>query len=263
MGRRIVALLTDFGAAGHYVGAMKGAMLSVCPEIDLVDITHEIAAHDIRAGARHLLAAAPYFPRDTVFLAVVDPGVGTSRLALAAEAGGYAFVGPDNGILADSLDALHADVVVALEPGRFALPVVSRTFEGRDRLGPAAAWIASGVPVASMGPVVPGYVRLPRPTVDVLSDRLCGVVDWVDRFGNLVTNISRQDWGGAAAGRAAAVYLNRSEIGALVASYGEVEVGEPCAVFGSTDYLEIAVREGHAERRLSAGPGALVEVVWR
>jgi S-adenosylmethionine hydrolase len=263
MARRIIALLTDFGTAGHYVGAMKGAMLSVCHEIDLVDITHDIGAHDVRAGARHLLAAVPYFPRGTVFLAVVDPGVGTSRLALAAEAGGYAFVGPDNGVLADSLDALRADVVVSVDPTRFARGVVSRTFEGRDRLGPAAAWIAAGTLVASMGSVVPGYVRLPRSQAHVLPDRLSGVVDWVDRFGNLVTNISRQAWEEAVADRTATVRLNQEAVGSLVASYSDVGIGEPCALFGSTDCLEIAVREGHAGCRLSAGPGALVEVVWR
>jgi S-adenosyl-L-methionine hydrolase (adenosine-forming) len=263
MTRRAVALLTDFGTDGHYVGAMKGAMLSVCQEIDFIDITHDIAPADVRAGARHLAAAAPYFPPGTVFLAVVDPGVGSGRRAIAAEAGGLFLVGPDNGVLAETLDELRADLVVTLDNPQFARPTVSNTFEGRDRLGPAAAWIAAGTPLASMGTPVHDYVRLPRQQPTSLPDRLCGLVEWVDHFGNLVTNIHRQVWDAAATGRPALVFVNRIAVGDCVATYCDVGAARACALFGSTGYLEIAVREGHAGHALSAGPGAAVEVVWR
>lgn len=262
MSRPLLALLTDFGWGGHYVGAMKGAILSICRDVDLVDITHDVPPQDVAAGAMHLMAVVPYFPAATIFLVVVDPGVGTGRAALAARAGGHVFVGPDNGVLAPVLDELGPACVVSIQDPARARSRVSRTFEGRDRLGPGAAWIASGLPVESLGPAVPDYRRLESRQALASAERMWGEVVWVDRFGNLVTNITRTAWSEAAGGRGGVVTLNGVPVGAPVRTYADVEAGEPCVLFGSTEQLEIAVRNGNAALRLDAGAGARVEVVW-
>lgn len=262
MPRRIIALLTDFGTFGPYVAAMKGAILSVCPEVDLVDITHEIAPHDIPGGAAILAAAVPYFPRGTIVVAVVDPGVGSGRQALAAEAGGYVLVGPDNGLLAPLLDEWGAATLVSIDDPRYARAAVSATFEGRDRFGPAAAWIAGGTAVAELGPPVSHYVPLGRPQPRGEGRTLTGTVVWVDRFGNLVTNISRITWMRESQGRSGSVWVAGTCVGEPVRTYADLAAGSPGALFGSTEQLEIAVREGRAADRFCASPGAVVEVVW-
>jgi S-adenosylmethionine hydrolase len=138
MSRPVIALLTDFGNCDHYAGTMKGVALGICPEAALVDISHEVAAGDVLAAALELAAAYRYFPAGAIFLVVVDPGVGSSRRGLAAEAGGYMFVAPDNGVLSVVFDETPPTRVVELSEARYARPTVSRTFEGRDRFAPAA-----------------------------------------------------------------------------------------------------------------------------
>jgi S-adenosyl-L-methionine hydrolase (adenosine-forming) len=258
----LIAILTDFGTAGHYVASMKGVMLGICPGAVLVDITHEIPAHDVRAAGWVLRACVRDFPPGTVFLVVIDPGVGTSRRALAVEAGGYMFVGPDNGVLAPAVEALGPRVIVSLDAPGFARPSASRTFEGRDRFGPAAAWIAAGTPLPRMGQLVSGYATLevPRPVCDV--DRIRGEVVMVDRFGNLITNIERTVCDTAAQGRTAVVFLDCIRVGQIGETYGDVASGKPCALFGSTGCLEVAIREGSAAAHFGRHAGTVVDVVW-
>src|SRR5262249_25133317 len=142
MGRPVIALLTDFGSRDHYAGTMKGVVLGICPDVTIVDITHDLAPHDVLAGALELAASYRYFPSGTIFLVVVDPGVGSTRRGIAAEAGEYRFVAPDNGVLTVALDETPPKRVVELTERRYARATVSRTFEGRDRFAPAAAWLA-------------------------------------------------------------------------------------------------------------------------
>ena len=144
MARPIVALLSDFGTRDHYAGVMKGVILGICPDVTLVDLSHDLPAHDIPFAAQELAATYKYFPAGTIFLVVVDPGVGTSRRGLAAEAGEWKFVAPDNGVLTGVFDEAPPRRVVELTERRYARPTVSRTFEGRDRFAPAAAWLAKG-----------------------------------------------------------------------------------------------------------------------
>ncbi|HEY8535656.1 MAG TPA: SAM-dependent chlorinase/fluorinase [Vicinamibacterales bacterium] len=269
MQRPVVALLTDFGTRDHYVGAMKGVVLGICPEATLVDITHEIPPQDIHAAAFELAAAWQYFPPGTVFLVVVDPGVGTGRRALAARAGGCRFVGPDNGVLAPVLRTDPEALVVELTESRFALPQVSRTFEGRDRFAPAAAWLARGTAVEALGPQVTDWrpLDVPEPRVD--GQTLHGVVQRVDRFGNLVTNIHRAaldglgvrvPGGGPAAGRTAALSIGGRRIDGISGTYADVAPGALCALVGSSGWLEIAVNGGNAADRLGLGAGAAVRI---
>ena len=149
--RPLIAFLTDFGTQDHYAGTMKGVTLGICPDATLVDITHDIRPHDVMDGALELAASYKYFPVGTIFVVVVDPGVGSARRGLAADTGDYKFVAPDNGVLTAVLRETPAKKIVELTERRYARPTVSRTFEGRDRFAPAAAWLAKGIQLAALG----------------------------------------------------------------------------------------------------------------
>ena len=261
--RPVIALLTDFGLRDHYAGAMKGVALGICPEATLVDISHEIPAHDVLAGALELSAAYRYFPAGTVFLVVIDPGVGSARRGIAAEVGGYRFVAPDNGVLSVVLDAVPPEnqtVVVALTEARYQRPSASRTFEGRDRFAPAAAWLASGVDLAALGPPVEAErLQLPRPT---LSDcAIDGEVLRVDRFGNLITNIDRTIVENLADGGRLTIRIGGCELPGVVSTYAEAAPGRLCALFSSSDHLEIAANGASAAAEVHATRGTKVRVV--
>src|SRR5438105_7196982 len=163
MSRAVIALLTDFGTRDHYAGTMKGVALGICPDVTLVDITHDVPPHDVLAGALELAASYKYFPPGTIFLVVVDPGVGSTRRGLAAEAGDYKFVAPDNGVLTAVFGEHPPKRVVELTERKYARPTVSRTFEGRDRFAPAAAWLAKGIDLAALGRSAGAIQRLDVP----------------------------------------------------------------------------------------------------
>ena len=192
MARPVIALLTDFGARDHYAGTMKGVVLGICPEATLVDISHEIPPHDVLAAALELAASYRYFPVGTIFLVVVDPGVGSARRGIAADTGEYRFVAPDNGVLTAVFRETPPRRVVELTERRYARPTVSRTFEGRDRFAPAAGWLAKGVELSALGRSAGDYQHLEIPAATVSGDAIAGEVLRIDRFGNLVTNIDRK-----------------------------------------------------------------------
>src|SRR4030095_5129367 len=194
MPRPIVALLTDFGTRDHYAGTLKGVVLGVCPDATLVDIAHDIPAHDVIAGALELAACYRYFPNGTIFLGVVDPGVGSSRRGIAADIGDYRFVAPDNGVLSAVFLESPPTRVVELTERKYARPTVSRTFEGRDRFAPAAGFLARGIPLVSLGKSIKDFhtIELPRPSVN--GTELRGEIVRVDRFGNLIPNIARRSF---------------------------------------------------------------------
>jgi S-adenosylmethionine hydrolase len=277
----IVALVSDFGTRDHYVGSMKAVVLSVCPEATLVDITHEIAPQDVLGGALELAAAYRYFPAGTVFLAVVDPGVGSGRRAIAADAGGYRFVGPDNGVLSlalldaapglarvsdsgpiepiNPINPTRTDAqIVELRERRLARPQISRTFEGRDRFAPAAGWLAKGIELRAFGPDVCDPVLLAIPSARVHEGSIDGEVLRVDRFGNLVTNIGADSL--ARVVRTGAVVAIADRTARLVATYADAKPLELCALVGSTGHLEVSVNAGNAATDLKAGRGARVIV---
>lgn len=258
--RPLIALLSDFGSRDHYAGTMKGVMLGICPETVLVDITHDIRPHDVLEGALQLAAAFRYFPAGTIFLAVVDPGVGSARRGLAADTGDYRFVAPDNGLLTEVFRAAPPKKVVELTERRYARPTMSRTFEGRDRFAPAAAWLARGIQLTAFGRAVaaPQTLDIPRPVLD--DSTLRGVVLMVDRFGNLITNIDRAAFEGFARDRPVAVTVDGRRIAGVVATYADIRPGELCALFGSSDHLEFAMNGASAEAAAGLGRGAAVAV---
>lgn len=260
MARPTVAFLTDFGTSDHYAGTLKGVVSTICPDATLIDIAHGIPAHDVMAGALELAACYRYFPHGTIFLVVVDPGVGSSRRGIAADIGDYRFVAPDNGVLSAVFLESPPRKVVELTERKYALPTVSRTFEGRDRFAPAAGFLARGVALVALGRRIADFhsLELPRPAVG--GQQLSGEVVRVDRFGNLITNIDRRTFEQFAAGRPIAVEVGGKDIPRIVATYADAPAGELCALFGSTDHLEIAVNAGDAAAALGLTRGAAAAV---
>lgn len=259
--RSVVALLTDFGVRDHYAGTMKGVILGICPEATLTDITHEIGAHDVLEGALQLAASYKYFPAGTVFLAVVDPGVGSPRRGIAAEAGDYRFVAPDNGVLSVVLRETPPRRVVELSERRYARPTVTRTFEGRDRFAPAAAWLAKGTQLSALGRTITDYVRLELPALETKAEEIRGVVVHVDRFGNLVTNVDRRTFEAFSKPPGhIRILVSGRPVERLVSTYAEIGAGEVCALFGSSDHLELAANAESAANLLGLGKGAPIEI---
>jgi len=260
MARPVIALLTDFGTRDHYAGTMKGVVLGVCPDATLVDITHDIPPHDVLGGALELAAAYKYFPSGSVFLVVVDPGVGTQRRGMAADAAGYRFVAPDNGVLTLVFRESAPRRVVELTERRYARPTVSRTFEGRDRFAPAAAWLAKGIELTALGRTLASWHMLDVPEPVVTDNEAVGEVLRVDRFGNLVTNIERKVFERFAGGGGIEISAGSRAVDRVVATYAEAERGSVCALFGSSDHLEVAVNGGSAAEQLGLARGARIRI---
>lgn len=260
MARPTIALLTDFGTHDHYAGTLKGVLLSLCPEATLVDITHDIPPHDVLTAALELAACYKYFPAGTIFLVVVDPGVGSSRRGLVADAGDYRFVAPDNGVLSLVFAECRPRKVVDLTERRYARPTVSKTFEGRDRFAPAAGWLAKGIELTAMGRPLSHWHVLDVPEPETSAGRLSGQVLRVDRFGNLVTNIDRKRFDQFRQDARIEIAVDGKSVEHLVATYAEAPVGAVCALFGSTDHLELALNGGSAANLLGLGRGASVRI---
>jgi S-adenosylmethionine hydrolase len=260
LAKPVIALLTDFGTRDHYAGTMKAVVLGICPDVTLVDITHDIPPHDMMTATLELAASYKYFPSGTIFLVVVDPGVGSARRGIAADTGDYRFVAPDNGVLTAVLRETPAKRVVELTERRYARATVSRTFEGRDRFAPAAAWLAKGINLPALGRSAGPILELAIPSPEIADDMLSGEVLRVDRFGNLVTNIDRKLFEKFSHNEGIEVAAAAHLIGRVVGTYADAASGEVCALFGSTDHLEIAVNAGSASDHLSLGRGAPVTI---
>lgn len=259
----IIALLTDFGMQDHYVAAMKGMILQINPKVTLVDITHDIAPQGVLEAAFILRQTFPYYPAETIFVAVVDPGVGTSRRILAARYNNRVVLTPDNGLLT----FLHRDAqlqeIRVVENRQYMAATLSATFHGRDIFAPVAGHISRGVALDRLG--------APADRVEILGiarpewsrdGSIAGQVIYVDRFGNLITNIAESDLSGPRPqGRGREVVLNGRVIGPVRIAYTDVPAGQPLALIGSTCMLEIAVNGGSANRALDAGRGASVRVM--
>lgn len=254
MTKPTIALLTDFGTRDHYSGVLKGVVLSICPDVTIVDLSHDLPAHDIPFAALELAATYKYFPVGTIFLVVVDPGVGTARRGLAAEAGDWKFVAPDNGVLTEVFHEVAPKKVVELTERKYARPTVSRTFEGRDRFAPAAAWLAKGIQFAALGRAVSDYRVLSLPRASVENGVLHGEIVRIDRFGNVVTNIDRKAAEKFGNGPMQ-ITVGSHSIARLVSTYSDIAAGELGALFGSTDHLEFAAHAASAEDILGVHVG--------
>jgi len=253
-----VAMLTDFGLQDIYVGVMKGVVLGIAPQARVVDVTHDVPAHDVRAAGFQLACAAPYFPVGTVHLVVVDPGVGSDRRVLAVQTGRALYVAPDNGVLTSALEEDPPEIIVSIENPEYQLPSASATFHGRDILAPAAAYLAGGLPIQRLGPEIDSFVTLSIPEARQFGHgAVDGKILHIDHFGNCITNIP----GTMVEGQDSlfvAVGIHR--VPGLYPSYASVPSGESVAVIGSSGYLEVAVSEGSAARVLGARIGQDVHV---
>ncbi len=250
----VVSLLTDFGERDPYVGIMKGVLLGIAPRSVIVDLTHGVAPQDVRAAAFFLAHSWRWFPAGSVHVAVVDPGVGSTRRILVAREADHAFVAPDNGLLTGVLSS--GSFVGALDVERFSLVPRSTTFHGRDVLAPAAARIASGLAPEQAGRQIADWQRLDAPRPSREGAGWLARVVLADRFGNLVTDLTAAELEPRAA-RGWVARVADQEI-PLAATYSEVESGAPLALLDSFGCWELAVRDGDAARRLGLGPGAQV-----
>ncbi len=264
MARRqpILTLLTDFGRSDPYVAAMKGVILSSCPTVQIVDISHDIPAHDVSGGAFVLAQAAPWFPKGTVHVVVVDPAVGTDRRLLVAQIGGQVFLAPDNGVLSFLDEQLPLEAIrVVLETRYTPGSSVSATFHGRDVFAPIAARILNGLDIAKLGPQPETYKHLDLPVCHIEGNALVGEVLHIDHFGNLITNIPRQTilqrWENI---DAVSVRCAGRTIRGFQQTYGLAEPGTPIALFNSMELLELAVNQGRACEALGARRGTAVYV---
>lgn len=260
----IITLTTDFGLTDGYVGAMKGVMLSIAPEARLVDISHEIGPGNIRQAAFVLSSVTPYFPEGTIHVAVVDPGVGSARRAIAARTSRAILIAPDNGLLSLCLADQPAEIRQLVNP-RYHLPQVSATFHGRDIFAPVAAHLATGAAFDDLGPPVTDAVTLALPAVIRDAEGVWrGEVLHVDRFGNLITNFFHFPPSTfclpPSAFHLLAIEIGQHRIYGLARTYADRAPGELLALIGSSGYLEIAVRDGNAAQVLGAQVGDAVLV---
>ncbi len=255
----VITLTTDFGTSDSFVGTMKGVIARIAPKAAVVDISHEGPAGDIRAGAFMLAAACVWFPKGTVHVAVVDPGVGSGRKAVAMRTASQFFVGPDNGVLSLALRREKVQEIRMLENEAWFLRPVSATFHGRDVFAPVAAHLSRGVPMRKLGPAAKDYARLEWPEPRRGRGHIAGEVIYIDRFGNAITNVDCPFLRELGAGRLE-VFLDakrRCEVGAY---YLAVEAGQAVAVSGSSGFLEIAVNGGNAAKALGLRVGTVIEV---
>ena len=259
MPNRLITLTTDFGVSDHFVASMKGVMAGITPKTRVIDVTHQVAPYNITEAAFILSEAWPSFPKGTIHVVVVDPGVGSDRRPLLVEAGGHFFIGPDNGVISMIFDAMPHKARVLTNP-KFMRKDVSRTFHGRDIFAPAAAHLAKGVKPAQFGKLIQDAVR-----ADLIHNTPLGKTSWrgsilkADRFGNLITSFAIEKFESLKT-RAFEVRVGNAKIHRLALNYSETDLGEIFAIVGSSGYLEIAANQSSAAAQLGCSAGAPVEL---
>ncbi len=267
MTQPVITLTTDFGFRDGFVGVMKGVIYKICPSANVVDLTHQVPPQDIMRAALVLQASAPYFSKGCIHVAVVDPGVGTRRRAIALQTPNATFIGPDNGVLGlvwkEAVDHLGVSnlQVVELTQSRYFMPEVSNTFHGRDVFAPVAAHLACGAKLEDLGPVVMKITPAPMPEVLPQNDgSLLGEVIAIDNFGNCITNLTRADVLELGPAEQLKVSLSEEHFSFICKTYAEVEPGANLAIFGSSGRLELALRNGNLSEKKGLARGAAVAV---
>ena len=251
----IIGILTDFGNKDNYVGVMKGVILSINKDSTLVDITNEIPPHNVRSAAFQLYTSYRYFPKGTVFLCVVDPGVGTERRALAVKTKNYFFVAPDNGLLYPSIVEDGVDIIVKLENKKYFLERISSTFHGRDIFAPVSAWISLGTPLEEFGSKlnIEDIVKIELKDYIRSENEIVGEVNYVDRFGNIVTSIPNKEFNKLPSKIS---LVTKKEFEAKKAkTYGEGRKNEILVIEGSHGFIEIAMNQESASKKLDLREG--------
>ncbi len=261
---RIITLTTDFGTRDAYVGAMKGVMLRINPEVRLVDISHSIAPQDVMEAAYVVRDAAFYFPPETIHLIVVDPGVGTERRPVAARGRDHFIVAPDNGLIPLVLGDVEPVNSVVLDRKKYwRAPEISATFHGRDIFAPAAAHLSRGVSLADLGHPADGLAPMHWALPITDEEGIQGWIAHIDRFGNCITNVPRELLEKTRKQRSIRCFAGSAILEEVNATYAEVESGEPLMHFNSSGVLEIAVNAGNASELLGIRKGDPINILFR
>lgn len=263
-GSRIVTLTTDFGVNDHFVGTMKGVILGINAEANIVDVCNAVGSFDVLDGAMTIAEAYRYFPADSLHVVVVDPGVGTARRPLLVATTQHYFMAPDNGVLSLVMDREERVTVRHITSEHYFLRPLSNTFHGRDVFAPCAGWFSKGVEPEKFGEEITDYVRfaIPRPR-PVAERALKGVVLKTDRFGNLITNLTPENAPAIfAEGAQVRITVGQAQVAKLATSYAQGQPGELFAVLNSMGYLEIATNRGSASHLAKAARGAEVTLEW-
>ena len=261
MARPIITLTTDYGTSDHLVGVLKGVILSINPDVTLVDITHRVLAHDVLDGAMTIGQAFKFFPPKTIHIVVVDPGVGTQRKPLLVAGDQHYFIAPDNGVLSSVYDQSESLNAWHITAEHYFRNPVSNTFHGRDIFAPVAAWLSKSWQTASFGEQITDFVRFSIPKPKEAGNTIKGAVLRIDHFGNLITNIMPHEIPAlAAAGGNFTIRVGNGQIKKIVPTFAQGAAGEAVGIVGSSGYLEISVNKGSAARTLAAARGAEVTI---
>lgn len=259
----VVTLITDFGLQGEYSGAMKGAILKVNPCCQVVDITHQIGPQDVLEASFVLKNTYLYYPPGTIHVVVVDPGVGTRRRPVVLRKNGHFFVGPDNGVFTFVLSEKGRTEGYEVARKDFSLSPLSNTFHGRDIFAPVAGHLSLGMDPNLLGPRARDFVRVEWPKPQVKGKKLLGRVLWADAFGNLITNISREEYGRLLKDRLLQIKGKGWRIDRIHCTYSEGQRGQPMALFGSAGLLEISMNLGSAKQALGLKSGDPLTITLR
>ncbi len=258
----IITLTTDFGNGSPYIAAMKGAILSINRDATIIDLSHSVAPQNIRQGALHLVTSSCNFPRGTIHVVVVDPGVGTERFLLCAALGGSYYLAPDNGVLDALARKNYPDRIIALTDSKYWMEKVSETFHGRDILAPVAAHLSLGVPPESLGDPLDAMVQLAWPKVDVMPGKIEGVIESIDSFGNLISNVDEEMLGDVPRDDAVRIVCDEHETTGIYRTYGDHPPMTLIALIGSGGKLELAIVDDSAAIMLGVAPGAKISIQW-
>lgn len=259
MPSQIITLTTDFGLRDPYVAEIKAVILNISSKAKIVDITHQIEKFNIRIGAYTLAAACPYFPKGTIHVAVIDPGVGTKRKAILIQAKQGYFIGPDNGVLALAAKSQGVRHIYRIENPKFMLPKISYTFHGRDVFAPAAAYLANGISPSEFGTEIRKIVMPAFAKVTKRKNTMTGEVIHIDDFGNVITNLREKDLESMDVKRMVNLKLKNIRLKLkLCKVYEEVEAQKPLAIIGSHNFLEISINQGNAAEKFQTRVGDIV-----
>ncbi len=261
MKNAIITLLTDFGTKDHYVASMKGVILNINPRCLLVDITHQVSPHDVREGAFVLASAYSYFPKGTIHLSVVDPGVGGLRKPILLVTQNYFFIGPDNGLFTMIANKENVKQIIVLDKQKYYLSNISATFHGRDIFAPVAAYLSLGIKPNAFGHKIDSLKGLGLKGPIIKEGTLEGEIIHVDTFGNLVTNIEERKLFGFIRGRPFVIQVGGKAIRGLKKGYWEGKKDKPIALLGSGGFLEISMREGNAQKAMKVKRGDPIQII--
>ena len=254
----VIALMTDFGEDDFFVASLKGVIVKINPLARIIDITHRVPSFNIRAGSFILFSCYKYFPARAIFLVIVDPGVGSSRRILLARTKNYFFIAPDNGVLSMVLEEEKPEQIREVSNKKYFLPELRRTFEGRDKMAPAAAWLSKGISFEEFGPEATSYKKLKLQKPQIKGNEILGRILYVDKFGNLITNIPAKMLellGEKTGKKTLSISIKGKEITSFVQSYSSAEKGGLIFLVGSLGLIEIASKETSAARKLRIKDG--------